>query len=288
MRVAWLAKLAGSAFAAAAWASSSLAVEAPRRIVSLNLCTDQLLVDLVARDRIAAVSSLATDTTISAAAGKLAGLKQVRGSAEEVLALEPDLVIAGDHAAGAAVDLLRRLGQRVVIVPLATDFDGLRQGVRLIAEAVGEEARGAAILKEFDDRLAQARSPVPSRPTAIAYEVNSLASGPRSLVDAVLDAAGYRNLARGLQLDRTGRLPLEELVAAPPDLVILANAPEDYRTVLADNLRHPAFLDLLNRRPHIHLPMSYWMCATPKIVEAVEILASLKSTRFAAKAPSHE
>ncbi len=260
---------------------TSARAEPPRRIVSLNLCTDQLLVDLVARERIAGVSFLATDRTLSALASKLQGLKQLKGTAEEVLALEPDLVIAGEYTTGPTVDLLKRLGKRVLVVPLATDFEGLRKTLRLLAKEVGEDVRGEEIIKDFDERLSGARSLVPSKPTAIAYQVNSLTSGPDSLLDAALEAAGYENLARDSRLGRGGRLSLEQLVTHPPDLVVLANAPDDFKTVLADNLRHPAFLDLLKRRPHVHLPMPYWMCATPKIAEAVEILASLKSSGFA-------
>ncbi len=253
----------------------------PRRIVSLNLCTDQLLVDLVPRERIAAVSFLATDRTLSAYASRLQGLKQVRGTAEEVLALAPDLVIAGEYTTGPTVDLLRRLGVKLLVVPLASNFDGLRASLRLIAEAVGEKERGEKIITEFDERVKGARSTVPGRPTAIAYQVNSLTSGPGSLLDAALEAAGYHNVARDWKLGPAGRLPLEALVATPPDLIVLANAPGDFKTVLGDNLRHPAFADLLRRRPNVHLPMPLWMCATPKIAEAVEILASMKRTGVA-------
>ena len=256
--------------------------EPPRRIVSLNLCTDQLLVDLVPRERIAAVSFLATDRTLSAYAARLQGLKQVRGTAEEVLALAPDLVIAGEYTTGPTVDLLRRLGVKLLVVPLAADFEGMRSSLRMIAEAVGEKDRGEKIITEFDERVKGARSTVPGRPTAIAYQVNSLTSGPGSLLDAALEAAGYHNIARDRQLGPAGRLPLEALVASPPDLIVLANALGDFKTVLGDNLRHPAFADLLRRRPNLHLPMPLWMCATPKIAEAVEILASMKRTGVAA------
>ncbi len=257
------------------------AADPPRRIVSLNLCTDQLLVDLVARERIAAVSYLATDRTLSAAASQLTGLKQVRGTAEEVLALNPDLVIAGEYTTGATVELLKRLGQRVLVVPMASDFDAMRKTVRQMAAAVGESQRGEDVLSAFDERLAGARSLVQTRPTALAYQVGSFVSGPESLLDAAMEAAGFHNLARDRKLGAGGRLPLEQLVATPPDLLVLANAPDDFQTVLADNLRHPALADLMTRRPHVHLPMPYWMCATPKIAEAVEILAAMKSTSLA-------
>jgi iron complex transport system substrate-binding protein len=266
-------------------AGSARASDAPRRIVSLNLCTDQLLIDLVTPDRIAGVSFLASDASLSAYPARLQNFPHLRGAAEEVLALKPDLVIAGEYTTGATVELLRRLGQEVLVVPLATDFEGMRQTLRILAKAVGETERGEAVITEFDARLRAARSTVSSRPTAIAYQVNSLVSGPQSLLDAALEAAGYRNLARDLQLGPAGRLPLEQLIASPPDLIVLANAPDDFQTVLADNLRHPAFRELLKHRPSVHLPMPYWMCATPKLAEAVEILASMKSTGFAEAFP---
>jgi iron complex transport system substrate-binding protein len=260
----------------------------PERIVSLNLCTDQLLVDLVPRERIAAVSFLATDRSLSAEADKLEGLKKLHGTAEEVLALDPDLVIAGEYTTGPTVDLLKRLGVDVLVVPLAADFEGMKATIRLIAEKTGSSAKAEDLIRDFEQRLAGARSIVPGRPTAIAYQVNSLTSGPESLLDAALEAAGYHNIARDLKLGPAGRLPLEKLVVAPPDLIVLANAAGDFKTVLADNLRHPAFAELLQRRPSVHLPMPLWMCATPRIADAVEILASMKRSGVASVAPGTE
>jgi iron complex transport system substrate-binding protein len=261
--------------------SQETAAAAPRRIVSLNLCTDQLLVDLVPRERIAAVSFLATDRSLSAAASSLRGLKQLKGTAEEVLALDPDLVIAGEYTTGPTVDLLKRLGVNVLVVPLASDFAGMKDTLRMLGKATGTPERAEAMIADFDERIASARSVVPARPTAVAYQVNSLASGAGTLLDAALDAAGFRNIARDAKLGPAGRLPLEELVAAPPDLIVLANAPDEFKTVLADNLRHPAFRSLLDKRPHVHLPMPMWMCATPRIADAVEVLASMKRTGLA-------
>ena len=279
-------KRIGLALVCAIFAHAEVHAETPpRRIVSLNMCTDQLLAELVPRERIAGISYLGVDQTLSASAKELEGLKLVKGTAEEVLALHPDLIIAGEYTTGATVDLLRRLGQHVLVVPLASDFEGLRATLRLMAQEVDEAQRGEEIITHFDERLRAARSTIASKPTAIAYQVGSFVSGSDSLLDAALDAAGYRNLARDIHLGVGGRLPLEQLVTSPPDLLVLANAPDDFQTVLADNLRHPALADLMRRRPSVHLPMPYWMCATPKIAEAVEILASMKKSGFAEVLP---
>ncbi len=283
LQICWRVRALGAmAIGCAFYATAGYAAEKPQRIVSLNMCTDQLLVDLVAPERIAGVSFLATDKTMSGEAARLGRFRRVRGTAEEVLALNPDLVIAGEYTTGATVDLMRRLERRVLVVPLASDFDGMRATLRQLAQAVGETERGEDVIRQFDERLRAARSLVPSQPTAIAYQVGSYVSGADSLLDAALRAAGYRNLAREARLGAGGRMPLEDLVASPPDLLILANAADDFKTVLADNLRHPALIDVMRRRPSVHLPMPYWMCATPKIAEAVEILAAMKTSGFAA------
>lgn len=253
-----------------------LAAEPPKRIVSLNLCTDQLLIDLVAPQRISALSQLAADPALSAVADRVEGIRLVRGSAEEVLALEPDLVIAGEHSTPTTVAMLRRLGLDVLTVPTASDFAGIRTAIRAIADKVGEAARGEQLIADFDARLAAARVADTVRPTALAYQINSLTADAGSLLDLALETAGYRNLARSTTLGPGGRLPLETLVVRPPDLVVLANAPDAFLTVSADNLRHPALKDLLERRAHVLLEMPLWLCGTPRIAEAIERLRALR------------
>lgn len=265
------------ALAAGAVSSACAASAQPKRIVSLNLCSDQILLDMVPRERIAALSFLATDPTMSVDAERAAGISIVRGEAEEVLALAPDLVLAGAYSTPATQNLLTRLGVPVVPVPLASTFDEIREVVRLIARVTGEEARGEEMVRTFDARLAEAGAPEgANEPTALAYQVNSLASGPGSLMDEMLKAAGLRNYAADRTLGPAGRLPLETMVMDPPDLLVFANAPDDFRTVLGDNLRHPAVRYITQSRRSMHLPMPLWLCGTQHTAEAVSRLASAR------------
>jgi iron complex transport system substrate-binding protein len=137
------------------------------------------------------------------------------------------------------------------------------------------------MLADFDRRLAFIATPVPaqdgSAPSAILYQVGGVVSAPNSLADAVLSAAGYRNKARDYALARNGQVPLELLVAEPPDLLVLASRAEHYPTVAADNLRHPALVRLLKARASLDLPWQLWLCGTPHVAEAVERLARARS-----------
>lgn len=250
--------------------------EAPSRIVSLNLCADQILVDLVPRERIRAVSHLAADPLFSAIAEKARGIPWTHGEAEVVLGFDPDLVIVGEYTTPATVALLERLGVRLLKVPLASDLAGVRSVTYQIADVVDARAQADALIDDFNRRVAAAAPITQWRPTAVVYQVNNLAAGPGSIADAVLKAAGFANLAGELGLGPGGQLPLEALVAKPPDLIVLSGPVNEYRTAVAENLRHPALAALMRRHRSLTLPWRLWLCATPHLAEAIERLAAVR------------
>jgi iron complex transport system substrate-binding protein len=259
--------------------ASSTSEATPQRIVSLNLCVDQILVDLVPRSRIAAVTHLASDPAVSSAPEKALGLPITHGAAEDVLSRNPDLVLAGQYSTPTTVDLLRRLGLNVVIVPLPQDYAGVRAVVTQIALAVGEPERGAMLIADFDRRLAAAQTKVASlnsRPTAVVYQVNNYISRSGSLVDAALETAGFQNAAGTLKTEYSGQVTLETLIANPPDVLILSAKPDDYRTVVSDNLRHPLLARATQSGQTAVVPWSQWLCGTPAIANAVETLVDLR------------
>ena len=248
----------------------------PQRIVSLNLCVDQILVDLVPRSRIRALSHLAADKSVSAVAEMARGVPATRGEPEHVLQLNPDLVIAGTFTTKATTNLLERLGLSVLVMPLAQDFTGIRKAVRTIAAAVGEPGRGARLITRFDTALSKVSRQLPSgrRPSALVYGVNGATAAPSSLADTVLHAAGLQNAGPGRQTSAAGTLPLEVLVARPPQLIVLVGAADEYRTAAADNLRHPALRHVLRHNRSVRIPRALWLCGSPRVAEAVSRLAA--------------
>jgi iron complex transport system substrate-binding protein len=250
----------------------------PARIVSLDLCADQLLIELVEQERIAAVTHLAADPQDSAIWEKAKGIPITRGGAEDVLRYEPDLVLAGPFGVAPTVNLLRRLSMNVVVVPLASDLDGVRAAVRTVAAAVAEDARGEAMIAAFDRRLAAvAATPQADAPTAVVYQVGGAVSAVGGLADAALVAAGFRNKAAEYRLTRGGQVPLELLAAAPPDLLVLTSAADEYRTVVSDNLRHPVLARLRRQGASIEVPWRLWLCGTPHIADAIVRLAEARA-----------
>jgi iron complex transport system substrate-binding protein len=268
----------GLAIASAPEPANAQASSKPARIVSLDLCADQLLIELVERERIAAVTHLAADPEVSAIWEKAKGIPITRGAAEDVLRHRPDLILAGPFGVAPTVNLLRRLKMNVVVAPAASDLDGVHAAVRAVAGAVGEQTKGAAMLAAFDRRLAEiAPAPQAPAPTAVVYQVGGAVSVGGSLADAALAAAGFRNKADEYRLTRGGQVPLELLAASPPDLIVLGSAADEYRTVVSDNLRHPALRQLRRQRASIELPWRLWLCGTPHVADAVARLAQARA-----------
>ena len=258
-------------------ASPTSAASQPSRIVSLSVCTDQLVLALADKSRIRGLSFLAVDPLNSAAATQAVGVPLVHASAEEVLRLDADLVVIDAYSSPAMVAILRQLGRTVLRVPYVTQFGELDAAITSVAEAVGESARGQDLIAGIAARLesvANARGGV--RPTALVYQVNGFAAGKGSLADAVLTAAGFRNLAGEMGLAGDGAMPLETLLQSPPDLIILDTAPNQYRSVVADNLRHPALRKLMERVASLRIAAPLWLCAGPRTIEAVEQLAAVR------------
>jgi len=244
----------------------------PQRVVSINLCTDQLVVTLADPARIVSLYRTSADPSFSYVADRLPKVVYNRGLAEEVLVLKPDLVIAGVFTTRATVAILRRHDIPVIELPLIDSFAAVRQQVMHVATALGEEARGRSLLDDMDRRLERVAHVGPRRP-ALLVGSGLFTNGQGTLLDEALTAAGLENVAARRGVVGFSRIGLEQLLAAAPDVVIIPDDPQRRPSLSAQLLRHPALGDLARRRTVVSIPAALWSCGGPFIVEAVERLA---------------
>lgn len=260
----------------AAFSGQAVAAEdRPQRIVSMNLCTDQLLMLLADRDRIASVSYLAAQPQSSSMANEARGLQLNHGLAEEVLPLDPDLVIAGAFTTRPTVFLLRKLGYPVVELPVASSLDDIRANIRRVASEIGEAERGEALIAAFDARLAALPPPEGPPPRTALYWANGFTSGEGTLAEAIVAAAGMHNLAADLGISGTWQLPLEALLAAEPEVLVMGRA-RDQPALANEAFRHPALQRRFADRPQLRIENRYWICGTPSVATAIERLSAFR------------
>ncbi|GBU17660.1 MULTISPECIES: ABC transporter substrate-binding protein [Methylobacterium] len=246
---------------------------APRRVVSLNLCADELVLRLADREQVAAVTYLARDPRGSTVAAEAADVPWTRGLSEEIVALRPDLVIAGAFTTRVTVALLRRVGFSVLELGVPADFEGVRAQIRTVAAALGHPERGETMVAALDARLAAAVPSVPSGRRALVMRPNAFTVAPGSLGDAIIRAAGLPNVAAEIGRDRHGQIPLEAAALADADLLVLDEAEPGTPSLADALLHHPVMAALARRGRMVSIPNRLWTCPGPQVAEVVARLA---------------
>lgn len=206
------------AFGAALAAGLALAGEvmAAPRVMSVDSCADQFVIALSPRDAIVGVSARADDPD-SYMREQARGLPQRRATAETVLALRPDVVVRYWGGDARLSEALTRRGVAVVRIEDARDFDQVRANVRAVAGALGQRAKGEALIAGMDARLARSKGAWDGKP-AMYLTPTGYSSGGGTLIDAMLRAAGLTNLVSGPAWEP---IPLEAIVRGPPSAFVL-------------------------------------------------------------------
>ncbi|MDH5738363.1 MAG: ABC transporter substrate-binding protein [Gammaproteobacteria bacterium] len=251
--------------------------EVPARVVSLNLCTDQLLLLLAEPAQVASLTFLAVDSVSSLMASEAAGYRLNRGRAEEVLELQPDLVLAGPYGARETVHLLQRLGYPVETIDDASTFEEIRANLRRVGDLLGTKEKAMALISAMDKQLDS--QPVPGshdQLVASTFGVNGYVAGKGTLFAAVASAAGFQTLGHRLNFEGYRHVSLEAFLVAGPDVIDPGYAWDDPPALASAYLKHPALKSLLRSRTLVDFPPATWNCGLPQLADAVVTLRQVR------------
>jgi iron complex transport system substrate-binding protein len=235
-------------------------VARPMRVISLNQCTDQLLLALVPPDRIASVTWLSRDPRYSAQVAAARRVPINHGSVEDVARARPDLIVTDTFSNPSGRAMLDRLGYPVLELEDSGDVAGIRRNVSLLAKAVGEAARGRALIERMDRQLAPVR--LTRRVTVSSWGRDGMGDSP--LLSAIVDAAGLTSVGK--------RGGVEALLRAKPDFLIRGIS-DPREGSLGDNVSaHPLVRRFWPRGKRLTVAQSATICGTPAIGDAAVAL----------------
>jgi len=264
----------GLALAAALPGAADTPIDRPARVVSMNLCTDQLAMLLTAPGQLVSVSDIASDPNTSPMAEEAARFPSNHGGAEEIYLLQPDLVVAGVYSDPATVGMLRRLGIRVEQLDLVRSLDEVPERIAEMGALLGRGDAAETLIARFTADLAALSAP-PDGPRAAFYYPNGFSLGTGTLSHDILTQAGFRHIADEMQRDSSGRLALELLVLADPALVIRSQ-PYQGASRSEEILHHPALQSLIAAgQGHVSGPD--WVCGTPHVLAAMRRLSDTRA-----------
>jgi iron complex transport system substrate-binding protein len=235
----------------------------PRRVASLNLCTDELLLMLGDPRRIVSVTHLAQQPAETSLWREARRYRRNDGTLVSVAGLRPDLVLTMGGGARDRGRIAARLGIRVLDLPYPQSLGDIERSVRSVSIALGRPAAGQSA-------LAQIQQLKRSRP-ARAADTIWLGGGGRTVSAGSL-AAQWMALAGFRQRAMAGdRVSLEQLLLRPPAVILRSDYRQGQYSSEQRWLSHPLARRVRGART-IATDGRAWTCMGPLLVSEIKRL----------------
>lgn len=231
--------------------------------VSLNPCTDAIIAEVAGPDQVLALSHYSRDPAASSMDVELAIQFGVTGgTAEEVIALNPDIVLAGAFIAPATKAALEAAGLQVETFGSPGTAEESIDQIERLASLAGRAQEGAALI----EAIAHTESEAELAYSALLWQPGEIVAGANALVHEHMRSAGLSSHAEALGLGQADRVTIEQILTDPPDILLVAGD--------APGQLHPLLRDLEYTYVARFDP-SLFYCAGPSIPKARERLAAI-------------
>jgi len=249
------------------------AMARPLRVLSLDQCADQYVLAL-APDADLFLSPRADDPD-SWLRRAAAGRAQVRPSLEAAIGVRPDVVVRYWGGDTRMLGMLEDRGARILTIVDATDMRALHESIDAVAAGLDRRENGRRLLLRMDRRLTQAGQPSPrSRGSALYLTAGGFTAGRDTLMDAILRAAGYANLAG---ITGFGAISVERIALRPPDRFVLGFF-DQVRSDWRGAGRHPVVRRAARGRVAADLPAASLTCPAWFAADAAAMIATAQRT----------
>ena len=198
----------------------------PQKIVSLTLSTDEMLLSLVDKGRIAAVSYLSVDPGQSNVAEEVKDLQKTGLEVESLIAMQPDLIIVADWSDQNAIKQLRDAKITVYALKTPSSINQVKDAVMTVAQLVGEKGKGQEIIQWMDGKLKAVEEKVKTlednqKLRVLSYNNFFCTHGIGTTFDDITKHAGVINLAAEQGMVMWQEISKEKIVELNPDAIFL-------------------------------------------------------------------
>ncbi|QLH71164.1 ABC transporter substrate-binding protein [Rhodopseudomonas palustris] len=253
---------------------ASPAVAAPKRIASINMCTDQLLIALADPEQIVGLGPYARDPRLSWLAQEAERFPKLSGEAEDLLMLAPDVVLAGRYGKRATRELLRAQNIPLEEFDVPRTIDEVKAQIQRTGELLGHPERSDAMIAAIDKAALRARQTASRwHGRVLALSRRGWVTGGDSLLSSLLQTVGLSNSASDLGFAYGGFASLEAIVASRPDLLLVSEeqpVAEDQGKAL---LLHPAIQQAYPASRRIVIPDQLTVCGGAMLPVALDRLS---------------
>jgi iron complex transport system substrate-binding protein len=270
MMRSWMAH-AAVAMVLALPASASAATP---RIISMNICTDQLLLAIADPAQIMGLSRFSRDAR-QGLTDKARRFPILSGGAEDILMLKPDVVAASAFDKRATREILKANGQNLVEFPIPRTLADVRQQIRQMGDLAGHPERATAEIARLDAAIAGAKQAAAGKHfRMLPLSRRGWVAGKDSFMGAILTEAGLVSAAGELGITFGGFVSMEEIIELKPDFLVVSDAGDRAEDDGRAFLLHPALERFYPRSKRIVIPERMTECGGVMLADALNALSA--------------
>lgn len=259
----------------------------PQRIISLSISTDEILLDLVESERIAALTYLVDDSGISNVVEQAKAVKnRVKDtSPEAIMKLKPDLIIIPDFVKPETIRSLREMDINVYVYKTPSSLQEIMTTILEVGTLVNEEKRAEKIVSQMQKSMQVIEQRVSIISKNSMKRVILLRDGgayfrPESSFNDICKHAMVKNALEELGYKKPVMVNQEEIVRLNPDVFLLMdwNGSEVSKDVENDNpYLNNAYNNVkaMKDRAVYVLPSRHLLCLSQYTVEAIKDIAEV-------------
>lgn len=203
----------------AAGIAAPSAAASPERVVSLNMCTDELVLLLAAPEQVISVTHLSRDRHEFAFWRTAQRYRANDGSIASVAGMRPDLIVTMGGLARDHARLAERIGAEILILPYPQTLDDIETAIMQVAAALGREERA----RRFITVLRRLGATRPATQTEAVF----LSDGGLSVASGSLDAQWLSLAGIAVPENHGGRVTAEHMLIDPPATIVRSDYRED-------------------------------------------------------------
>ncbi len=234
-----------------------------KQVISLNLCTDQLLMALADPGQIAALSPLARDPLLSNMAEEAQTFRIIKPRSETLLQIQPDLVLTAPYEHRLTRQILTNHRIEIMTMGVWTSLEAGKEQIRQLARRLGHIDRGQMLINRIDEAMSRV-VPVSTARSMLEIERRLYAPGTQSLVADLVRQWGLTNHADRLGVGQGGFVALERLLGDRPDVLLVTDSSPMVEDMGIALLRHPALNTVFDEKRRIGIPTRLSLCGGPQ------------------------
>jgi len=223
----WLRLPLATALLAAA-ATLAGAADVPRRVASINLSADEILVEILPPGRLVGVTRFADEPGTSNVVGRVppSVFRFQKADMERLVALAPDLVVVSEYTDADFLKLVERSGMRWHRMEGLDSIAGVRQAILDLGRVVGAEEAARGLVARYDATLSELTLRLAGAPRPrVLYWSGEMTAGADTAIGALIECAGARNVGREIGVQGVTPPGAERAFLADPDVILVSSWP---------------------------------------------------------------